>query len=109
MSPSFQPQLQHQLQPQPQSAQKPVTCNCKRSKCLKLYCDCFRFSKYCFGCRCHDCSNSVSNYSPPARYSALNKYIKLKLSFQMISTASPYIDILLVTYLKACNILQLTW
>jgi hypothetical protein len=39
---------------------KPVTCNCKRSRCLKLYCDCFRFRKYCASCNCNDCANIPS-------------------------------------------------
>jgi len=34
-----------------------VTCNCKKSKCLKLYCDCFRVQQYCSGCHCNNCSN----------------------------------------------------
>lgn len=34
-----------------------VTCNCKKSKCLKLYCDCFRAQQYCFGCHCSQCNN----------------------------------------------------
>lgn len=33
-------------------------CNCKRSKCLKLYCECFAAELYCDGCNCHDCSNT---------------------------------------------------
>ena len=36
---------------------KPIICNCKRSRCLKLYCDCFRFSKFCDMCNCMDCAN----------------------------------------------------
>jgi len=39
------------------TASKPILCNCKRSRCLKLYCDCFRFSKFCDGCNCMDCAN----------------------------------------------------
>ena len=39
------------------STSKPISCACKRSKCLKLYCDCFRFSKFCDGCACNDCAN----------------------------------------------------
>lgn len=38
---------------------KKVTCNCKRSRCLKLYCDCFRFEFYCdSSCNCFDCANN---------------------------------------------------
>ncbi|KAL8504202.1 hypothetical protein ACS0TY_022804 [Phlomoides rotata] len=33
-------------------------CNCKRSKCLKLYCDCFAAGIYCAEpCACQECSN----------------------------------------------------
>lgn len=34
-----------------------VTCNCKKSRCLKLYCDCFRVEQYCNGCNCSECAN----------------------------------------------------
>lgn len=34
-----------------------ISCNCKKSKCLKLYCDCFRVQQYCSGCHCNNCSN----------------------------------------------------
>jgi hypothetical protein len=33
-------------------------CRCKKSKCLKLYCDCFSAEKYCDGCECIDCQNT---------------------------------------------------
>ncbi|XP_031405930.1 CRC domain-containing protein TSO1-like isoform X2 [Punica granatum] len=33
-------------------------CNCRRSKCLKLYCDCFAAGLYCIEpCSCQDCFN----------------------------------------------------
>lgn len=33
-------------------------CNCKKSKCLKLYCECFRNGKYCIkDCLCIECRN----------------------------------------------------
>ncbi|RZB88958.1 Protein tesmin/TSO1-like CXC 2 isoform B [Glycine soja] len=33
-------------------------CNCKKSKCLKLYCECFAAGVYCIEpCACHDCFN----------------------------------------------------
>ncbi|KAF6000405.1 Tesmin TSO1-like CXC domain containing protein [Cyanidiococcus yangmingshanensis] len=32
-------------------------CNCKNSKCLKLYCDCFAAGIYCEGCHCTNCLN----------------------------------------------------
>jgi hypothetical protein len=41
-----------------------VSCTCQKSRCLKLYCQCFALSKYCSktnGCRCIDCNNIPSN------------------------------------------------
>ena len=33
-------------------------CNCKKSRCLKLYCDCFAADALCdSGCRCQNCCN----------------------------------------------------
>lgn len=37
------------------------SCNCKRSKCLKLYCDCFANGELCIDCNCQGCSNVVGN------------------------------------------------
>ncbi|XP_042416343.1 protein tesmin/TSO1-like CXC 5 [Zingiber officinale] len=36
-------------------------CNCKHSKCLKLYCECFASGVYCDGCNCTNCCNNVEN------------------------------------------------
>ena len=42
----------------PQSIKTSVNpCNCKKSKCLKLYCDCFAAQIYCNGCNCNECRN----------------------------------------------------
>ena len=35
-------------------------CNCKNSKCLKLYCECFAAGKYCDGCNCFNCKNNAA-------------------------------------------------
>jgi hypothetical protein len=35
-----------------------VTCRCKKSQCLKLYCDCFVRMSYCHNCGCTDCLNT---------------------------------------------------
>ena len=42
---------------------KAVTCNCKNSQCLKLYCDCFSAMGYCDPsvCSCQGCSNTPEN------------------------------------------------
>ncbi|XP_065849819.1 protein tesmin/TSO1-like CXC 5 isoform X2 [Euphorbia lathyris] len=36
-------------------------CNCKHSRCLKLYCECFASGTYCDGCNCVNCYNNVEN------------------------------------------------
>ena len=37
-------------------------CNCKKSRCLKLYCECFRNGAYCTDkCNCEDCMNRECN------------------------------------------------
>lgn len=33
-------------------------CNCKKSKCLKLYCECFAARMYCVNCNCVECHNN---------------------------------------------------
>ena len=38
-----------------------ITCNCKKSRCLKLYCECFHALKFCETCRCQDCKNKPGN------------------------------------------------
>ena len=35
-----------------------VPCNCKKSRCLKLYCECFAADSYCHGCHCQSCMNT---------------------------------------------------
>lgn len=39
------------------------SCNCKRSNCLKLYCDCFASGEYCKNCNCLDCYNNLEKES----------------------------------------------
>lgn len=34
-----------------------VKCNCKKSRCLKLYCDCFAAGVPCSDCNCEVCEN----------------------------------------------------
>lgn len=38
-----------------------VCCNCQKSRCLKLYCDCFAAGVYCEGCNCVECLNTAAN------------------------------------------------
>ena len=36
-------------------------CNCKKSKCLKLYCECFAAGAFCDQCSCQNCQNTPDN------------------------------------------------
>ncbi|KAK3287222.1 hypothetical protein CYMTET_5258 [Cymbomonas tetramitiformis] len=36
-------------------------CNCKKSKCLKLYCECFAAGAFCESCPCQNCLNTATN------------------------------------------------
>lgn len=36
-------------------------CNCTKSQCLKLYCDCFANGEFCKNCNCKDCFNNIDN------------------------------------------------
>lgn len=36
------------------------TCNCTKSHCLKLYCECFARGESCDGCNCSNCMNNFS-------------------------------------------------
>ncbi|DAZ98403.1 TPA: hypothetical protein N0F65_000117 [Lagenidium giganteum] len=45
--------------PDPTKVAKKAPCNCKKSKCLKLYCECFASGGYCDeNCNCHGCANT---------------------------------------------------
>jgi len=50
------------LRPVPDKSVSPISghrvCNCKRSNCLKLYCDCFASGEYCRNCNCNSCYNN---------------------------------------------------
>ncbi|XP_056633113.1 protein lin-54 homolog [Diorhabda sublineata] len=36
-------------------------CNCNKSQCLKLYCDCFANGEFCYMCNCMNCYNNLEN------------------------------------------------
>jgi hypothetical protein len=48
----------HMMSDNKSSQPKTLTCNCKKSQCLKLYCDCFAQGIGCSPeCNCQDCKN----------------------------------------------------
>ena len=58
------PQVAHQSTPpggynaENGSPVRNFKCNCKKSRCLKLYCECFANLRYCVDCNCMDCNNT---------------------------------------------------
>ncbi|XP_069755195.1 spexin prohormone 2 [Narcine bancroftii] len=44
-------------------------CNCTKSQCLKLYCDCFANGEFCSNCNCTNCFNSFEHEAE--RYKAI--------------------------------------
>ncbi|XP_049852085.1 protein lin-54 homolog isoform X1 [Schistocerca gregaria] len=36
-------------------------CNCTKSQCLKLYCDCFANGEFCHMCNCNNCYNNLDH------------------------------------------------
>ncbi|CAL4973934.1 unnamed protein product [Urochloa decumbens] len=40
---------------------KKKCCNCRNSRCLKLYCECFASGAHCDGCNCTNCFNNPEN------------------------------------------------
>ena len=63
--PTAKPNNEHEDSSQISSAnksKKKISCNCKKSKCLKLYCDCFTAGEVCGpDCNCCDCHNSINH------------------------------------------------
>lgn len=44
---------------QERAKQKPISCNCKKTHCLKMYCECISKNLYCNSdCQCRDCFNN---------------------------------------------------
>ncbi len=61
--PSFYPGFseEYKAKLQFEKEKKKFSCSCKKSKCLKLYCECFASGEYCINCNCVDCSNVIGN------------------------------------------------
>ena len=51
-------------------------CNCKKSKCLKLYCECFARGEVCKGCNCVGCENTGREEHQEAREKAIGQVME---------------------------------
>ncbi len=54
---SAPPPSASQVRKRKRSNSDQITCKCKKSGCLQMYCDCFAAGKKCEGCACSDCKN----------------------------------------------------
>jgi len=52
---------QTQAMPMSVDAGPKPSCQCKKSRCLKLYCACFAAKVHCDGCSCVGCDNTAAN------------------------------------------------
>jgi len=50
---------------------KAKSCNCKKSQCLKLYCECFAHGRVCVDCNCSGCHNTDKPEHQEAREKAI--------------------------------------
>ncbi|GLG98115.1 Protein lin-54 homolog [Gryllus bimaculatus] len=55
----IQPPTRTTLEPNGIRPRKP--CNCTKSQCLKLYCDCFANGEFCNLCNCNNCYNNLEH------------------------------------------------
>ncbi|KAH7301993.1 hypothetical protein KP509_23G051600 [Ceratopteris richardii] len=61
LSPPRAPRMRSTFESKDGTPKKCKQCNCKNSRCLKLYCECFASGTYCDGCNCVNCYNNVEN------------------------------------------------
>ena len=47
--------------PEPNGIKPRKPCNCTKSQCLKLYCDCFANGEFCHQCNCNCCYNNLEH------------------------------------------------
>ena len=89
--PSFKPGSAGRRPPSTSGSAESKMCNCRNSKCLKLYCECFASGRYCGNCNCVNCMNNTSNEA--ARSAAIELILERnpnafrpKIQFQQVRT-----------------------
>jgi hypothetical protein len=74
-----------------------ITCNCKKSKCLKLYCECFSSGNICTkDCNCIDCIN-LENFDDEI------KIAKISIKEKNPNAFLPKINEEISKHLKGCK------
>ena len=76
-------------------------CNCKKSKCIKLYCECFAAGRFCKGCNCEQCNNVASHQS--ARQKAIDGILQRKANIRGFQSGTVPSFATLSRKSKGCN------
>lgn len=81
---------------------KKTKCNCRKSGCLKMYCDCFRERGYCEDCSCIGCMNNLEH---EATRSETMKTIKARnpLAFEGLVVRSKQSGSSTLKHIKGCR------
>ncbi|KII61274.1 Protein lin-54 [Thelohanellus kitauei] len=81
-------------------------CSCSKSRCLQLYCECFRNGLFCIGCNCKNCHNDVKFYN--FRDHAINAVTVTNLNARKLTASASRFDTFITTQNselcgKGCN------
>ncbi|XP_077209823.1 tesmin/TSO1-like CXC domain-containing protein [Tasmannia lanceolata] len=110
-SPKSQPRPWPSFEIKDGTPKKQKQCNCRNSRCLKLYCECFASGVYCDGCNCMNCYNNAENEA--ARHEAVEATLERNPNaFRPKIASSPHAardsreearELLVVKHNKGCH------
>lgn len=83
------PTKNNQIKIQELKSKKTVFCKCKKSKCIKNYCECYYKKEKCIGCNCVDCDNTIN--PDPNLTSNQRKVISVSLEEHSVQTVPNHV------------------
>lgn len=100
VSPLLPPSSPDDLVPSQGASKK---CHCKRSKCLKLYCECFAANVLCDGCKCNDCENT-QQFTGSRQAAVQYKLARNSAAFEpKFKPNVPDLGVSEFTHIRGCN------